>query len=262
MNDHKQSYTDSDKYYYAIYNDQSRNDYEKTFNDFLFLAKSFDFKLTNVLDYGCGTGTLSIMFARQGINVTGIDLSEEQIAIAKEKVKTLVLLSKVTFQVRYMVDFITSEQFDAAGSFFSPFCYLLTNQEVISFLENAYSMIRPVGILYFEFWNSYAVKPDLQSYLVAKDKDITINRFNRSYFDMKTGILKNPMNHLIIKDKQVISEFTETHKLRTYTIPQLTTLIAQTRWNLVDIYSNYYNLPPNEKEPKIENFRLYVVLKK
>lgn len=262
MKDDYQIYSESAQYYDLIYRQSSRIDYTRNFNDFLFLIDSFSIKLTNLLDYGCGTGTFAVLFAQKDIHVTGIDLSAKQIKLAKDKVKTLGLESKVKFLVENMVDFKIQEQFDAAGSFFSPFCYLLTDNEVISFLENAYSMVKPGGVLFFEFWNCHAVKPDLQSYLIAEEGDLTVYRFNKSFYDIKTGIITMPMSHIVIKDKTVISEFTETHKLRTYTIPHLRTLVEQTNWRLTDIYAKYYNLPDNEKEPTINDFRLYAILKK
>ncbi len=38
-----------------------------------------------VLDVGCGTGNFSLKLARQGVLVTGIDISEEMLAIARSK---------------------------------------------------------------------------------------------------------------------------------------------------------------------------------
>lgn len=40
---------------------------------------------SSVLDIGCGTGTLSLLLARLGHDVTGIDLSPAMIAVANEK---------------------------------------------------------------------------------------------------------------------------------------------------------------------------------
>lgn len=49
-----------------------------------------DFSPTqNVLDYGCGTGTLLLMIKRNfpEINLTGIDVSQEMVGLAKHKIK-------------------------------------------------------------------------------------------------------------------------------------------------------------------------------
>src|SRR5688572_17542060 len=41
----------------------------------------------SLLDIGCGTGELAVRFARAGFEVTGIDLSDDMLAIAHEKVE-------------------------------------------------------------------------------------------------------------------------------------------------------------------------------
>ncbi|HOD14550.1 MAG TPA: class I SAM-dependent methyltransferase [Spirochaetota bacterium] len=42
-------------------------------------------RIIRILDIGCGTGRHSIELARRGYNVTGVDLSESQLARAREK---------------------------------------------------------------------------------------------------------------------------------------------------------------------------------
>lgn len=42
-------------------------------------------KNSRILDLGCGTGTSSIYFARQGFNVTGLDFSSKAIELAKAR---------------------------------------------------------------------------------------------------------------------------------------------------------------------------------
>jgi 2-polyprenyl-3-methyl-5-hydroxy-6-metoxy-1,4-benzoquinol methylase len=53
-----------------------------------FIEKEIDFnKSQKIIDIGCGTGRHSIELAKRGYKVTGIDLSESQLARAKEKAK-------------------------------------------------------------------------------------------------------------------------------------------------------------------------------
>ena len=37
------------------------------------------------VDLACGTGTVSLLLARQGLDVTGVDLSEEMLTMAQQK---------------------------------------------------------------------------------------------------------------------------------------------------------------------------------
>jgi SAM-dependent methyltransferase len=49
------------------------------------LTQALPFPPASVLDIGCGTGSISLLLARRGYNVTGIDLSEAMIARATAK---------------------------------------------------------------------------------------------------------------------------------------------------------------------------------
>jgi ubiquinone/menaquinone biosynthesis C-methylase UbiE len=54
---------------------------------------------STVLDAGCGEGTLSILLAKHGCTVTGVDLSEPNIVAAKEYAATEGVSDRVTFMV-------------------------------------------------------------------------------------------------------------------------------------------------------------------
>jgi 2-polyprenyl-3-methyl-5-hydroxy-6-metoxy-1,4-benzoquinol methylase len=55
------------------------------------------YKISNVLDYGCGVGTLSLYIGKKGINVTGFDVSDSAIRQAKENALNLGLFKKTHF---------------------------------------------------------------------------------------------------------------------------------------------------------------------
>jgi len=55
--------------------------------DFIESEIKFD-KSVRILDVGCGTGRHSIELTKRGYTVTGIDFSESQLALAREKAKT------------------------------------------------------------------------------------------------------------------------------------------------------------------------------
>ncbi|MFX0095488.1 MAG: class I SAM-dependent methyltransferase, partial [Candidatus Hodarchaeota archaeon] len=83
VEDSKKTYHKSAQYYDLLY--QWKN-YEKEVNDFLHLSKeTLGRPLTSLLDLGCGTGNHVIHFARKGISVVGVDLSEEELEIARKK---------------------------------------------------------------------------------------------------------------------------------------------------------------------------------
>lgn len=59
-------------------------DYEKRAKYVLSLFKKYSKRPTLLLDLACGTGKFSLIFAKENIEVIGVDSSEEMLGIAKE----------------------------------------------------------------------------------------------------------------------------------------------------------------------------------
>ncbi|MDP4107719.1 MAG: class I SAM-dependent methyltransferase, partial [Bacillota bacterium] len=62
--------------------------YDKWVNFVLNRLKEYHIKGNTMLDLACGTGELSVRFAKQGFKVTGVDLSTDMLAVAKAKAES------------------------------------------------------------------------------------------------------------------------------------------------------------------------------
>ena len=106
------------KWYEQLFENYS-NTYDKEFFtqgtigecDFLEKELNFD-KSKTILDVGCGTGRHSIELAKRGYNVTGIDLSENQLQKAREKAQNAGL--KIDFIQADAREFSLGRKFDFA----------------------------------------------------------------------------------------------------------------------------------------------------
>lgn len=73
-----------------------------------------------VLEIGCGIGTDTINFARHGANVAAVELSEESLKIAKQRVEVYGLQSRVHFypgDAEELTRFVPVEPYDLIYSF-------------------------------------------------------------------------------------------------------------------------------------------------
>ncbi|MBK9098920.1 MAG: class I SAM-dependent methyltransferase [bacterium] len=78
-----------------------------------FLEQELNFnKSLKILDVGCGTGRHSIELSKRGYSVTGIDLSDSQLAVAREKAAKENL--KINFQKQDARNLPFNKEFDAA----------------------------------------------------------------------------------------------------------------------------------------------------
>lgn len=87
-----------------------------------FIAKVLKLKPSQkLLDVGCGTGRHSILFAKKGNDVTGIDISKKYLRMAKADARRNGVSCKFLFGDMRKIRF--SEEFDAAINLFSSFGY-------------------------------------------------------------------------------------------------------------------------------------------
>lgn len=117
-------------------------------------------KCSHILDLGCGRGRHSINLARKGYKVTGIDLSEQAIKTAREKVKELGL-ENVAFQVRDMRNPLP-ETFDAIVNLFTTFGYFMDDEENARVLDSVVQMLKPDGIFVLDYLNAQKVRTSFE----------------------------------------------------------------------------------------------------
>jgi 2-polyprenyl-3-methyl-5-hydroxy-6-metoxy-1,4-benzoquinol methylase len=98
-----------------------------------------------ILDIGCGTGRHAIELAKRGYRVTGFDLSEGQLRLAKQKAEAAG--ATVDFQRRDAAQPHFREEFDAAIMFCeAAFPLMETDEKNNAILVHAAAALRPGGV--------------------------------------------------------------------------------------------------------------------
>lgn len=113
-------------------------------------------KCSKILDLGCGRGRHSIKLSKKGYQVTGIDLSEQAIATAREKAGALDI-EGIRFEVRDMRDPLP-ETFDAVVNLFTTFGYFESDAENASVFDSVGKMLVPGGIFVLDYLNAARVR--------------------------------------------------------------------------------------------------------
>jgi SAM-dependent methyltransferase len=109
---------------------------------------AFSFSPTSVLDLACGTGSMSLLLARSGFLVTGVDFSPTMLEVAKRKLAAANLYAR--FVEGDMRDFTLDEPVDAAICMFDSVNYLLEPDQVKSAFRAIERALRPGGLFVFD----------------------------------------------------------------------------------------------------------------
>ncbi len=106
-----------------------------------------------ILELGCGTGRLLIPLAKEGYDVTGVDISTEMLKIAREKAAKASVQEKVELIEGDVRTFSTTKEYPLALSAVSSFMALDSLEKQIAGLENVRKAMRPGGLLILDLFN-------------------------------------------------------------------------------------------------------------
>ena len=122
-------------------------------------AKDTDYYLSlaikdkmNILDLGCGTGTLTCAFAAKGHCVTGVDPSEQMLIQAKRKQGA----DKVKWICARAENFLSNQRFDLITMTGHVFQIFITDEEIQNILKTMQLHLSKKGIISFESLNPRA----------------------------------------------------------------------------------------------------------
>jgi SAM-dependent methyltransferase len=202
------------KYYDIIYIDKNYEE-ECNFVEEIF-RKYSKFMPKTILDGGCGTGGHAIPLAKRGYEVTGIDLSEEMINIAREKASKSGV--NVKFNVMDLRKLQLNKKFDACICMFAVIDYLTDNKELLKALSNIRDHLKVDSLLVFDFWYGPAVLTTFPTprIKIIEEEGLRVIRFANPHLDSLHHICEVDYNFMAIKENSIIYEGKEKHIVRFY----------------------------------------------
>lgn len=197
-------------YYDIIY---AKKNYIKETKLIKKIIKKYSPKSKDLLDMGCGTGKYSYLLTKQGFEVTGIDKSKHMIKIAKENFREN---KKLNFLNLDLLHFNSKKKFGVISALFHILSYQTKNKQVDSFFKISNNLLIKNGILIFDFWFLPGVinlkQPN--KYRMINKKNLKILRLTNSEWMKNKNRINDIHQVYIFKKNKIISNFTETHKMR------------------------------------------------
>ena len=104
----------------------------------------------SVLDLACGTGSMTVELARRGYDMTGIDLSEDMLAVARKKCDDERFRHSVLLVAQDMVQFELYGTVDAIVCCLDSLNYLLKTDELYRTFMHVHNYLEPGGVFVFD----------------------------------------------------------------------------------------------------------------
>jgi 2-polyprenyl-3-methyl-5-hydroxy-6-metoxy-1,4-benzoquinol methylase len=208
-----------------------------------------------ILDIACGTGRHAIELTRRGYRVTGFDLSEGQLRLAREKAAAAGV--SVEFQRRDATQPHFSQQFDAALMFCEgAFPLMETDEKNHAILVHAGAALRPGGKLLLTTLNAlFPLFHSVKDFYAANASGAATGELT---FDLMTF---RERAKLTFTDDAGQSHTVDTNE-RYYTPPELRWLLQTAGFAKVDIFGCHLGQFSREHPLTPEDFEMLVVAEK
>lgn len=109
----------------------------------------FNLKVSSILDVGCGTGILANKLKNMNFAVSGIDISEDMIKVAKETTEG------IEFAVSDMRNFNLNKTFDMITCAFDAINYVTHDEDMQNTINNIYHHLNEGGVFVFDINTPY-----------------------------------------------------------------------------------------------------------
>ena len=221
----------------------SKKNYKAETNLISQIIKKFHSPNINILDIGCGTGEHTLELLKKGYKVTGIDLSNEMLKIAKKKLLSNKLFSNNLFNLNaYNVNKL-GVKFNVILMMFNVIGYL---DDVQFFFEKLKDCLEPNALIFFDYWSEKAVKKNPPK---TTKKDFLYKDFKATRIS-KGKIIKNKVKVDLILNiikKNKTKSFDETHNVAFYDIRSLVKIIQKYGYKKKNIGLNKFEKLINSK---------------
>jgi len=224
------------RYYNLFYKDK---DYKGEAGFIHDLIQKYSPSAKSILDLGCGTGRHDLLLAEKGYAITGVDMSKEMIAVARQTIEKASAAkgNPPSFHNGDIRTFRVDKKFEAAISLFHVMSYQTTNEDFFSALKTAKAHLAPGGIFVFDFWYGPAVLTDRPVVRIKKmeDDQIQIIRIAEPVMHANKNLVD--VNYAVwIKDKSSLQteEIRETHNMRYWFLPEIEHLIKEAGFEILN----------------------------
>jgi SAM-dependent methyltransferase len=226
-------FTEYASYYDLIYRDKDYAGESLYINE---LIRSNNPGAVSILNLGCGSGRHDLHLTGKGYLVTGVDISEEMLHMARRN-------SVGNQRVAYIHGDISTlrlgRRFDAVTALFHVICYQTTNDQIRSAFDTVRQHLNEDGIFIFDCWYGPGVltdRPDLRI-KELEDEDITVTRTANPVLHPASNTV-DVNYHILIRGKKTgaVKEIVELHTVRYLFLPEIEMMLEAAGMSVVDAH--------------------------
>ncbi|WP_042345777.1 class I SAM-dependent DNA methyltransferase [Bacillus massiliigorillae] len=223
--------------------------YDKWIERFIEKMAQYDIKGNRVLDVACGTGEFSVRLAEKGYHVTGVDLSEEMLSIARAKAEGHNVT--IPFYHQNMIELDMGESFDSIVIFCDSLNYLESEHDVQSTFKCVFEQLKAGGLFMFDVHSVYKMEEIFANATFA-DAGEDVSYIWNSFEGEEPYSVEHELSFFVRDDEtDLYDRFEEDHYQRTYPISTFEQWLQDAGFTIKEVIADLENEEPNEHSERI-----------
>ena len=221
-------------------------DYGKTVAFYRSILEREGLHPRTAVDLACGTGSVAVLLAREGLQVTGVDMSEEMLTVAAQKAQSLPRMPR--FVCQNLRELTLPRGVDLAVCALDSLDYILDPQVCQEAMHRIYKALNPGGCFIFDVNTPEKLRAMDDQIFLDEDEDVYC--VWRGEFDEKTNICSYGMDLFQRKGNLWHRSFEE-HREYAYSQAQLTAMLRQAHFTRIAVFGDGRLEAPREGEQRI-----------
>ena len=198
------------------------------------------------VDLACGTGSVSVLLAQMGLQVTAVDMSEDMLAVAFSKAQ--MLENPPLFICQKLQELQLPRGVDLAVCALDSMDYITNPADCAEAIRRVYKALNPGGIFIFDVNTPEKLKAmDGQVFL---DEDDDVYCVWRGEFDENTNICSYGMD-LFQRQGNLWHRSFEEHREYAYSSEQLVEFLKKAGFTNIRVYGDRRLEKPDQRDLRI-----------
>ena len=227
-------------------------DYDATVDFYYEILKREGLKPRTAVDLACGTGSVTVLLAQKGLQVTGVDLSEEMLTVAQQKAWELENMPR--FVCQPLQELRLPRGVDLAVCALDSLDYITDPEDCQEAIRRVYKVLNPGGIFIFDVNTPEKLRAMDGQIFIDEDDDVYC--VWRGEFDEAANICSYGMD-LFQRRGETWERSFEEHQEYAYSEEQLVGYLKAAGFTHIAVYADR-----KFEAPKAGEQRIYIKARK
>ncbi|SCK04673.1 Glycine/sarcosine N-methyltransferase [uncultured Clostridium sp.] len=225
--------------------------YDEMVSRIVNICEEENINFNNYLDVACGTGNVTIRLATKFKDIFAVDLSEDMLREAFEKLKANKLKGKVICQD--MTELSLNKKFDLITSVLDSTNYIIEEAGILAYFKSIYEHLNDDGIFIFDINSYYKLSEILGNNIYTYSEEEVFYTWENTFEDNLLSMFLT----FFVKKGELYERFEEEHLERAYKEEEIEKYLKLSNLEVINKFDGYTN-----KDVQVDSERLVYVVKK